>query len=132
MSGVRGGWCVDRGGRLHFIKVATQNAPPIEPPRTVEAARRPLFVSSARRAPGEDMALRSIACRHQDSRESSDEHELAPCRVRARRPPHASGPLGAGRWRGRPDAARREFVLSGRFPAVPMPTNNAPQGPILA
>ena len=32
MSGVRGGWCVDRGGRLRFIKVATQIAPPIEPP----------------------------------------------------------------------------------------------------
>ena len=28
MSGVRGGWCVDRGGRLRFIKVATQIAPP--------------------------------------------------------------------------------------------------------
>ena len=39
-----------------------------------------------------NMALRIIAGRHQDSRESSDEHELAPCRVRARRPPHASGP----------------------------------------
>ena len=31
MSGVTGGWCVDRGGRVRFIKVATQNAPPIEP-----------------------------------------------------------------------------------------------------
>ena len=28
MSGVRGGWCVDRGGRLRFIKVATQIATP--------------------------------------------------------------------------------------------------------
>ena len=104
---------------------------PRSSPRTVEAARRPLFVSSARRAPGEDMALRSIACRHQDSRESSDEHELAPCRVRARRPPHASGPLGARRWRGQPDAAWRQFVLIGRFPAVLMPTDDAPQGTIL-
>ena len=105
MSGVRGGWCVDRGGRLRFIRVATQNAPPIEPPRTVEAARRPLFVSSARRAPGEDMALRSIACRHQDSRESSDEHELAPCRVRLPTPSSGSERSG-GVWRpARPDAA---------------------------
>ena len=80
MSGVRGGWCVDRGGRLRFIKVATQIAPPDRgsSPRTVEAARRPRFVLMARCAPGEDRSLRSIACRHQDSRESSDEHELAP------------------------------------------------------
>ena len=28
MSGVRGGWCVDRGGRVRFIKVATQIEPP--------------------------------------------------------------------------------------------------------
>ena len=83
MSGVRGGWCVDRGGRLRFIKVATQNAPPISSPRTVEAARRPRFVSTARRAPGEDRALRSIVCRHQESQGSSDEDELAPCRVGA-------------------------------------------------
>ena len=28
MSGVTGGWCVDRGGRVRFIKVATQIEPP--------------------------------------------------------------------------------------------------------
>ena len=28
MSGVRGGWCVGRGGRVRFIKVATRIAPP--------------------------------------------------------------------------------------------------------
>ena len=36
-------------------------------------------------------------------------------------------------WRpARPDAAWRQFVLIGRFPAVLMPTNGAPQGTILA
>ena len=108
MSGVRGGWCVERGGRLHFIKVATQNAPPIEAyssPRTVEAARRPRFVSTARRAPGEDRALRSIVCRHQESQGSSDEDELAPCRVRLPTPSSGSERSG-GVWRpARPDAA---------------------------
>ena len=38
MSGVRGGWCVDRGGRLRFIKVATQNAPPC-PDRALARSR---------------------------------------------------------------------------------------------
>ena len=38
-----------------------------------------------------------------------------------------------GVWRpARPDAAWRQFVLIGRFPAVLMPTNGAPQGTILA
>ena len=92
MSGVTGGWCVDRGGRVRFIKVATRIAPPIKSPRTVEAARRPQFVPTARRAPGEDWSLRSTVCRHQESRESSGEHEVAPCRVRARGLPHASRP----------------------------------------
>ena len=50
------------------------------------------FVPTARRAPGEDWSLRSTVCRHQESRESSDEHEVAPCRVRARGLPHASRP----------------------------------------
>ena len=90
------------------------------------------MVWAARRASGEDRALRSIVCRHRDGRESSGEDELTPRGVRARRPPHASGPLGAGRWRGRPDAAWRQFVLIGRFPAVLMPTTGAPQGTILA
>ena len=92
MSGVTGGWCVDRGGRVRFIKVATPRIAPRSGPRTVEAARRPQFVSTARRAPGEDWSLRSTVCRHQESRESSDEHEVAPCRVRARGLPHASRP----------------------------------------
>ena len=78
------------------------------------------------------MALRSIVCRHQDSRESSDEHELAPCRVRLPTPSSGSERSG-GVWRpARPDAAWRQFVLIGRFPAVLMPTNGAPQGTILA
>ena len=98
ISGVRGGWCVDRGGRVRFIKVATPRIAPRSGPRTVEAARRPQFVSTARRAPGEDWSLRSTVCRHQESRESSDEHEVAPCRVRARGLPHASRPLRARRW----------------------------------
>ena len=83
---------MDRGGRVRFIKVATPRIAPRSGPRTVEAARRPQFVSTARRAPGEDWSLRSTVCRHQESRESSDEHEVAPCRVRARGLPHASRP----------------------------------------
>ena len=132
MSGVRGGWCVDRGGRVRFIKVATPRIAPRSGPRTVEAARRPQFVSTARRAPGEDRALRSIVCRHRDGRESSGEDELTPRGVRAPTPSSGSERSG-GVWRpARPDAAWRQFVLIGRFPAVLMPTTGAPQGTILA
>ena len=41
-------------------------------------------------------------------------------------------PLGARRWRTRPDAVWRHFVVTGRFLAVLMPTVGAPQGLILA
>ena len=91
---------MDRGSRLRFSKVATQNRAPTESRRTVEAARRPQFVLTACRASGEDKTLRSTACRHQDSQESSGDDKMAPYRVRARAPPHrtstvhASGPLG--------------------------------------
>ena len=67
---------MDRGGRVRFIKVATRIAPPIKSPRTVEAARRPQFVPTARRAPGEDWSLRSTVCRHQESRESLAQPDL--------------------------------------------------------
>ena len=56
-------------------------------------ARRPQFISTARRAPSEDCSLRSIVCRHQGSRESSGEDELAPCHVRARRPSSSASPF---------------------------------------
>ena len=98
----------------------------------VEAARRPRFVLMARRAPGEDRALRSIICRHQYSRESSDEHELAPCRGRARRPPHASGPARSPKVGPRAWTVWRQFVVILRALARLMPTNGAPQGIILA
>ena len=39
-------------------------------PCTIEAARRPQFVSTARRAPSEDCSLRSTVCRHQESQGS--------------------------------------------------------------
>ena len=39
---------------------------------------------------------------------------------------------GARRWRTRPDAVWRHFVVTGRFLAVLMPTGGAPQGLILA
>ena len=105
---------------------------PRSSPRTVEAAQRPRFVSTARRAPGEDRALRSIICRHQYSRESSDEHELAPCRGRARRPPHASGPARSPKVGPRAWTVWRQFVVILRALALLMPTNGAPQGTILA
>ena len=99
---------------------------------TVEAARRTLLVWAARRASGEVRALRSIVCRHRDGRESSGEDELTPRGVRAPTPSSGSERSG-GVWRpARPDAAWRQFVLIGRFPAVLMPTNGAPQGTILA
>ena len=76
--------------------------------------------------------MRSIVCRHQDGRESSGEDELTPRGVRAPTPSSGSERSG-GVWRpARPDAAWRQFVLIGRFPAVLMPTNGAPQGTILA
>ena len=134
MSGVTGGWCVDRGGRVRFIKVATQIEHPIEiEPCVAEvAAHRPRFVCAARRAPSEDCSLRSTVCRHQDSRESSDEHELAPCRGRARRPPHASGPARSPKVGPRAWTVWRQFVVILRALALLMPTNGAPQGTILA
>ena len=98
---------------------------------TVEAARRTLLVWAARRASGEDRALRSIVCRHRDGRESSGEDELTPRGVRVPTPSSGSERSG-GVWRpARPDAAWRQFVLIGRFPAVLMPTSDAPQGHIL-
>ena len=105
---------------------------PRSSPRTVEAAQRPRFVSTARRAPGEDRALRSIICRHQYSRESSDEHERAPCRGRARRPPHASGLARSPKVGPRAWTVWRQFVVILRALARLMPTNGAPQGTILA
>ena len=76
--------------------------------------------------------MRSIVCRHRDGRESSGEDELTPRGVRAPTPSSGSERSG-GVWRpARPDAAWRQFVLIGRFPAVLMPTNGAPQGTILA
>ena len=59
-------------------------------PRTVEAARRPQFVLTACRASDEDKTLRSTACRHQDSQESSGDDKMAPYRVRARAPSSGS------------------------------------------
>ena len=76
--------------------------------------------------------MRSIICRHQDSRESSDEHELAPCRGRARRPPHASGPARSPKVGPRAWTVWRQFVVILRALARLMPTNGAPQGTILA
>ena len=76
--------------------------------------------------------MRSIVCRHRDGRESSGEDELTPRGVRVPTPSSGSERSG-GVWRpARPDAAWRQFVLIGRFPAVLMPTNGAPQGTILA
>jgi len=99
---------------------------------TVEAARRPLLVWAARRASGEDRALRIIVCRHQDSRESSGEDELAPRGVRPPTPSSGSGPARSPKMGPRAYAAWRQFVLVGRALALLMPTDNAPQGPILA
>ena len=76
--------------------------------------------------------MRSIICRHQYSRESSDEHELAPCRGRARRPPHASGPARSPKVGPRAWTVWRQFVVILRALARLMPTNGAPQGTILA
>ena len=59
-------------------------------PRTVEAARRPQFVMTTRRASSEDKTLWSKACRHQDSQESSGDDKMAPYRVRARAPSSGS------------------------------------------
>ena len=76
--------------------------------------------------------MRSIICRHQYSRESSDEHERAPCRGRARRPPHASGPARSPKVGPRAWTVWRQFVVILRALARLMPTNGAPQGTILA
>ena len=121
-----------RGRRPRFYNVATQ----IEPRRSSRARRSPRtgLGSSGRRATHQARTVLCIAlpvgirtarnrpvttkCCHTASR-----------RVRLHMP---SGPLGARRWRGQPDAAWRQFVLIGRFPAVLMPTSDAPQGPILA
>ena len=46
--------------------------------------------------------------------------------------PSSGSERSGGVWRpARPDAAWRQFVLIGRFPAVLMPTSDAPRGPIL-
>ena len=95
-------------------------------------ARRPLLVWAARRASGEDRALRSIVCRHQDSRESSGEDEFAPRGVRPPTPSSGSGPARSPKMGPRAYAAWRQFVLVGRALALLMPTDDAPQGPILA
>ena len=84
-----GAWTEAEG---FVLSKSRRKSRPRSSPRTVKAARRPQFVPTARRAPGEDWSLRSTVCRHQESRESSDEHEVAPCRVRARGLPHASRP----------------------------------------
>ena len=127
------GWVV-RGQRRKgsFYQSRDANRAARSSPRTVEAARRPRFVSTARRAPGEDRALRSIACRHQDSRESSGEDELAPRGVRPPTPSSGSGPARSPKMGPRAYAAWRQFVLVGRALALLMPTDDAPQGPILA
>ena len=80
-------WVEEEGLVLSYV--ATQ----IEPrsgPRTVEDARRPRLVCAARRASGEEWALRSFDCRHQDSRGSSGEDKLTPRGVRPRTPSSGS------------------------------------------
>ena len=54
------------------------------------AAHRLRFVWAARRASGEEWALRSFDCRHQDSRGSSGEDKLTPRGVRPRTPSSGS------------------------------------------
>ena len=54
-------------------------------------------------------------------------------RAADRRNPSSGSERSGGVWKTtRPDAAWRHFVLIGRFPALLMPTDGAPQGPILA
>ena len=61
MSGVRGGWWVDRDGRAHIIKVATPKIEPRSgPPRMVDPSG-PRFVFTARRVSGEELDLWTIA-----------------------------------------------------------------------
>ena len=131
-----GEWCegwVVRGQRRKGSFYQSRDANRASEPCVAEvAAHRPRFVCAARRAPSEDCSLRSTVCRHQDSRESSDEHELAPCRGRARRPPHASGPARSQKVGPRAWTVWRQFVVILRALALLMPTNGAPQGTVLA
>ena len=96
------GWVVRgqrRKGSFYQSRDANRAPDRRSGPRTVKAARRPQFVPTARRAPGEDWSLRSTVCRHQDIQKPSGDDKMAPYHVRARAPSHASGPLGARRWR---------------------------------
>ena len=61
--------------------------------------------------------------------ETTEWRHTASRRVRLHMP---SGPLGARRWRTRPETLWRHFVVTGRLLAVLMPTGLAPQGIILA
>ena len=78
--------------------------------------------------------MRITACRHQDIQELSGDDKMAPYRVRARAPPHASGPLGrtarspkmaAGHRAGRSEAENRRKI------DLPAEARNVPSRPLM-
>ena len=123
---------MDRGGRLRFIKVATQIEPRSSPvsqrsPRTGRGSSVRHGAHQARIVP---CGSPFVGIRRARARKMTTNWRHT---VQARGPTYRAPSGSGGVWRpARPDAAWRQFVLILRALALLMPTDDASQGPSLA